>query len=103
MEDLLLPPPTLLSAADIHPPECEVQIPASHVRFDVSAPQYHLSGSWGRRHRHVTRIHTLGCAIITLLCPCLVVFAWIVLDRFSGSIIEAAEAIWELGPITFGV
>jgi 7-dehydrocholesterol reductase len=57
--------------------------------------------SWGRRHHHGSWLHALGCAGIMLLCPCLVIFLWISLSSFGGSLMAAYNVLLDLGPINF--
>lgn len=56
--------------------------------------------SWGRHHRG-SWFHALGCASIMAICPVLVIFYWISLSSFQGSLAAALEGMREFGPLDF--
>jgi hypothetical protein len=57
--------------------------------------------SWGRRHHYGSWLHALGCASIMLLCPLLVMFLWISLSDFGGSLMVAYNVLLDFGPTNF--
>lgn len=57
--------------------------------------------SWGRRHHHGSWLHAMGCASVMTLCPLLVIFYWIALSSFHGSLFAAWQAMWAASPIRF--
>lgn len=91
-------PPGLHSTLDLHLP--------SKVQPDGSAMQQRLvsfsatgvSGiSWGRRHHYGSWLHSLGCAGIMACCPSIVIFYWIALSQFQGSIYATYQEMLHLG------
>jgi 7-dehydrocholesterol reductase len=100
MDPLILPSPTR------HAP---TEIPQSLHKLNESAPPRLASFSstrdssisWGRRQHHGTWLHALGCASIMTFCPLLVIFYWIALSSFHGSLVAAWKAMWTVGPIRF--
>jgi 7-dehydrocholesterol reductase len=70
----------------------------------IRQPLYSLSSThipWGRRHNHGSSLHNLGCACIMIFCPLLVLFYWISLSLFHGSLTAAWHAMWTMGPMRF--
>jgi hypothetical protein len=57
--------------------------------------------SWGRRHHHGSWAHSLGCASIMTLCPALVIFYWIALSSFEGSLTATWHSMWKSGLLSF--
>ena len=60
-----------------------------------------LDLSWGRRQHYGSSLQALGCACIMTLCPLLVIFYWVALSSFRGSLTAAWCAMWTMGPIRF--
>lgn len=57
--------------------------------------------SWGRRQHHGSWLHALGCASIMTLCPLLVIFYWVALSSYHGSLMLAWQEMRTVGPISF--
>ncbi len=103
MESIILPPPpTLLTAIDASQPSHDRNnsLTRSQTLASFSATR-DSSISWGRRAHHGSWLHAMGCLSIMLLCPCLVIFIWISLDSFDGSLMEAMDQLWLVGPVGF--
>lgn len=82
------------------------EIPLSQDKVSGSARPRHASFSdssisWGRRHHHGSWLHALGCASIMILSPLLVIFYWVALSSFHGSLTSTWQAMWAAGPVSF--
>lgn len=97
MESIILPSPSYHAAVD--PPQSPGS--AKRPRLASFSQSRDSSLSWGRRHHHGSWLHALGCASILLLCPCLVIFLWISLSSFGGSLTAAHDSLLESGPVKF--
>ncbi|KAG0646757.1 7-dehydrocholesterol reductase [Hyphodiscus hymeniophilus] len=97
--------PIILPSPNRHAP---TEIPQSTEKNGLPIPQlasffatHDSTVSWGRRGHHGSWKHALGCASIMILCPLLVVFYWVALASFQGSLLAAWQAMLTLGPISF--
>ena len=57
--------------------------------------------SWGRSSSGRSMLTTVGCAGILILCPSLVIFLWIALEDFDGSLFASLSAFWLEDPVPF--
>lgn len=101
MDPIILPSPSLHGSIDTVQTHEKVNGSAHRPRLASFSTSRDSSISWGRRHHHGSWLHSLGCASIMLLCPCLVIFLWISLASFRGSLNAAYNLLWEIGPISF--
>lgn len=103
MESIILPSPGLHDVIETlqqdAPDKSNVTI--NRARLASFSTTRDSSISWGRRHHHGSWLHSLGCASIMLLCPIIVIFYWIALSRFEGSLTSAYESMAMIGPINF--
>lgn len=100
MESIILQSPSLHNNIDVvQPSESNHGSPKRSRLASFSATRESIS--WGRRHHHGSWIHALGCASIMFLCPCLVIFMWISLSSFNGSLMAAFYFMREYGPTKF--
>lgn len=78
----------------------ELQILAQQPEGDasISLPEK-TSLSWGRWGGG-SWLSAAGCALIITLCPLLVIFLWIALEHFQGSLAAALSACWSEGAIS---
>lgn len=56
--------------------------------------------AWGRWAGESWLV-TAGCAGITILCPLLVIFLWIALENFDGSLFASLSALWSTDLTSF--
>lgn len=56
--------------------------------------------TWGRAH-NVSLLTSLGCAGIMCLCPTLVIFVWISMEYFGGSLFAAIAGVIDDGVLDF--
>ena len=61
------------------------------------------STNWGRRSHHGSWLHSISCAGIMLLSPQIVIFYWIALSSFDGSLSATYQAMLAAGPVNFAI
>lgn len=66
----------------------------------TDAPTKHVNPHWGRFSRG-TWLNTIGCALVILLCPVLVIVAEISLSHFDGSLPACLWALLTTSPLSF--
>jgi len=96
MEQIILPrtnPPD-------EPLSAEALKAGSHLRTRLSSLKAESNLSWGRSHTG-SFSQSLYSAGIMLLCPMLVIFTWIALEDFGGSLFATFSAALSLGPLNF--
>ena len=99
MDPIIFPSPTRHAPAVI--PRSPEKIGLARPRHASLSATHDSSISWGRRHHHGSWPHALGCASIMTLCPLLIVFYWVALSSFHASLMEAWQAMWTVGPVSF--
>lgn len=92
MDSIILPPQSLHKGS---------KGSSKHQRISSLSASRDQSISWGRKQQTGSWIKAAGCAGIMLLCPCLVIFYWISLTYFSGSVLASATALMNAGPLDF--
>jgi 7-dehydrocholesterol reductase len=99
MEEIILQRTNLQSASD-EPLSTEALKAGSHLRTRLSSLRAESNLSWGRSHAgsFSQSLHSAG---IMLLCPMLVIFSWIALEDFGGSLFAAFSAASSLGLLEF--
>ncbi|QSZ32220.1 hypothetical protein DSL72_001793 [Monilinia vaccinii-corymbosi] len=99
MESVILPPPGLHDVIEknLH----DASDKSNRARLASLSTTRDSSISWGRRHHHGSWLHSLGCASIMAFCPLLVIFWWIALEQFEGSLYSTAMAMFTMGPVNF--
>lgn len=100
MDPIILSSPTHHAPTDIPQPP-EKANGSARPRLASFSSTRDSSISWGRRHHHGSWLHALGCASIMTLCPLLVIFYWVALSSFYGSLTAAWQTMWAAGPINF--
>lgn len=84
--------------------------PVAEKTNDATTTRKHLSTisstrdssiKWGRSHHHGSWIHSLGCLGVMLLAPLLVIFYFITLTSFQGSLSLSSTFLLNIGPISF--
>lgn len=99
MEEIILQrtnPP----ATSNEPLSTEALKAGSNLRTRLSSLRAESNLSWGRSRTgsFAQSFHSAG---IMLLCPMLVIFTWIALEHFEGSLFAASVAVLSLGPLDF--
>ncbi|KAH7412849.1 ergosterol biosynthesis ERG4/ERG24 [Cadophora sp. MPI-SDFR-AT-0126] len=89
-----------LHSSDIPPSSLTTNLLRKSRRQSLSTPSTTTS-LWGRRYHHGTWLHSISCLCIMLSCPCLVIFYWISLSSFNGSLFNAGISIFDLKPSKF--
>lgn len=103
MQSIILPSPANHGIVNTsHPPE-KNKVGAKRARLASFSTTRDSTISWGRRHHHGSWLHALGCGMIMCLCPTLVIFLWISLSSFEGSLTAAYQTLVGFGPGTFYV
>lgn len=98
MEPILIPRPPVSSITD--------SLISNRRATKLRRPTYSVPLSqnesipWGRHH-HSSWLHTLECTGIILLCPCLVIFYWISMSTYSGSLTAAIVGMCKVGPVAW--
>lgn len=103
MESIILPSPGLHDVIEkkIQDPPDKSTGTINRARLASFSTTRDSTISWGRRHHHGSWLHSLGCASIMTLCPLIVLFYWIALDRFEGSITSTYKSMAIAGPLNF--
>ncbi|TGO66835.1 hypothetical protein BOTNAR_0053g00280 [Botryotinia narcissicola] len=103
MESIILPSPGLHDVIETLQQEApdKSNVTINRARLASFSTTRDSSISWGRRHHHGSWLHSLGCASIMILCPIIVIFYWIALSRFEGSLTSAYKSMAMIGPINF--
>ena len=97
---IIISSPSLLAVSTPQTPEKNHGSP-NRPRLASFSQTRDSSISWGRRSHHGSWLHSLGCASIMMLCPLLVLFLWISLSSFSGSLSAALDDLLLSGPVRF--
>lgn len=99
MEEIILQRTGPQSASD-EPLSIEALKAGSHLKTRLSSLRAESNLSWGRSQTGSLSqsVHSAG---IMLLCPILVIFTWIALEDFGGSLFSAFTAAFSLGPFEF--
>jgi hypothetical protein len=101
MEDIILQRTTKQPAFEDHQ-GIEAHRAGSNLRTRLSSLKADSNLSWGRSHTGSLST-SLYCVSIMLLCPMLVVFSWIALEYFGGSLFAALWEALSLGPLDFAL
>jgi 7-dehydrocholesterol reductase len=101
MEDIILQRTTKQPAFEDHQ-GIEAHRAGSNLRTRLSSLKADSNLSWGRSHTGSLST-SLYCVSIMLLCPMLVVFSWIALEYFGGSLFAASWEALSLGPLDFAL
>lgn len=103
MESIILPSPGLHDVIEKNLQDASDKSngPINRARLPSFSNTRDSSISWGRRHHHGSWLHSLGCASIMSLCPLIVIFWWIALARFEGSLTLAFKSMATMGPLNF--
>ena len=99
METIILPSPSLYGAVD--GPLISEKASGARPRLVSFNQTRDQSISWGRRHHHGSWLHALGCLSIMLCCPILVIYLWVSLQSFGGSLTGAWDSMVSNGPVAF--
>jgi 7-dehydrocholesterol reductase len=99
MEEIILQRTGPQSASD-EPLSTEALKAGSHLRTRLSSLRADSNLSWGRSHTG-SFSQSVYSAGIMLLCPMLVIFTWIALKDFEGSLFAAFGTALSLGPLEF--
>jgi 7-dehydrocholesterol reductase len=101
MEEIILQRSITKSATD-EPLAAEAVKAGNHFRTRLSSFKADSNLSWGRSRTGSLKT-SLQCAGIMVLCPTLVIFTWIALENFNGSLLLALSTLLSLGPCDFAV
>jgi 7-dehydrocholesterol reductase len=95
MEEIILQRTNPQCVSD-EPLSAEALKAGSHLRTRLSSLRAESNLSWGRSHAgsFTQSVHSAG---IMLLCPVLVVFTWIALEDFGGSLFATSSAALSSG------
>jgi 7-dehydrocholesterol reductase len=99
MEDILLQR-SGAQAVSNEPLTADAHKAGNHLRTRLSSFKADSNLNWGRSHNGSlsTAIH---CTSIMLLCPVLVIFTWVALEDFGGSLVAAFSQLLLMGPFEF--
>lgn len=99
MEDIILQRSGTQPVSD-EPLTADAHKGGSNFRTRLSSLKTDPNLNWGRSHRGSlsTSVH---CASIMLLCPILVMFTWVALEEFGGSLFAALSQLLLKGPFEF--
>ncbi|PQE18972.1 7-dehydrocholesterol reductase protein [Rutstroemia sp. NJR-2017a WRK4] len=101
METIILPTPSLHNSNENPQEQEKVNGAIRRTRLTSFSTSRDSGISWGRRHHHGSWLHSLGCLSIMLICPLIVIFYWITLSSFGGSLLSAYKSMLVAGPASF--
>lgn len=101
MESLILPSPVDVLHHASPVPEKVNDSTTKRKRLSSISSTRDSSINWGRSHHHGSWIHSLGCLGVMLLSPLLVIFYFITLTSFQGSLSLSTKLLLDIGPLSF--
>ncbi|CAG8957335.1 hypothetical protein HYFRA_00010759 [Hymenoscyphus fraxineus] len=101
MESIMLPSPVDVLHHTSPLQEKEALSSKNQTRLSTISTACENSCNWGRRNHHGSWLHSLGCLGVMCLAPLLIIYYFITLNHFQGSISLSSKLLLEIGPFSF--